>query len=143
MQKEKENDNVDDDLTIEIRKTIVVLYFDNDYSILLQMLKLYREEDEIHRSLDTSSHLDFSSHLSDDVQKCATVVDHMSDISSSRQPYFRKKNKRAKETRCHRRLFYLLFLSSITFNDSCSIDRLFQCATAATQISKWRHRVSC
>ena len=65
------------------------------------MITLYRHrclnsnerlrEDEIHRSLDTSSYLYFSSHLGDDVQKCATV-DHMSDISSINKFYFRKKD---------------------------------------------------
>ncbi len=67
------------------------------------MITLYRHrclnynerirEDEIHRSLDTSSHLYFSSHLSDDAQKCATV-DHMSDISSINKSIFGKKTRR-------------------------------------------------
>ncbi len=50
----------------------VVLYFDNDYFLFkYRCLDKYK----IHRSLDTSL---LSSHLSDDVQMCATV-DHMSD----------------------------------------------------------------
>jgi hypothetical protein len=44
----------------------------------------------------------FSSHLSDDVQKCATI-DHMSDISSINKSIFGKKTRR-------RRLFFYLFL---------------------------------
>ncbi len=78
----------------------------------------------------------FSSHLSDDVQKCATV-DHMSDISSINKSIFGKKTRR-------RRLFFLPFSfyrpwPSYSTNHARLTDYF---NASATQISKWRHWVS-
>jgi hypothetical protein len=88
------------------KETIVVLYFASDDLIGTQMFELY------HRSLDTSSHLDSSSHLSDDVQKCATV-DHMSDISSIGASLFRTKNQGTYDARRLDSLYLSLFLSTM------------------------------
>jgi hypothetical protein len=98
-------------------------------------LKERINEDEIHRSLDTSSHLYFSSHFSDDVQKCATV-DHMSDISSINKSIFGKKTRR-------RRLFFTFSLYRPWPWYSTTHARLTDYFNAsATQISNWRHSLS-